>query len=341
MNWFSFLTNSEAQEEMPDIFPMPVLKQDFVAIDVKNIYSSILTDVVERTEGVPEDAFPSLWDNCLKSESAEGLITMLSKSMLEKSDLFLVWNKSLKLITKATRDEEREIRDDYKSKGTSAVGTYVSFKNLSLTDMVRLYSGMEYCAIASLNKNMNLSSSIQFKMNDMRGSVALNDKAEVQAQAQAIAKALGNGKDILTDAKDSIETATPDVSSTKTSLEFINQRRSFYLGLPESYVSGILNGGLGDSGEADARAIERGLKKYYFSILKPVLESLFGITTSFKSEDHVQLDSGLNALKTFELTSEEFISAENKLKLINKIFNFPEDTKGGPPAPDVPLPAEF
>jgi hypothetical protein len=52
-----------------------------------------------------------------------------------------------------------------------------------------------------------------------------------------------------------IETSNPDLTSVKEAINFINQKRSFYLGLPESYISGILAGGLGDSGEATPRPL--------------------------------------------------------------------------------------
>lgn len=328
--FFGWGTSSNKQE-LPKLFPLDILQSDFVAIDVVNIYSKIITDVIERTDGIKDEFIPSLWDNCLVSEHSEGLVTMLAKAMVDKKDLFLVYDKPTKLLRRATNDESAAIRDDYKAQGKSEIGTYISFKNYRKTDMVKLYSTLEYCAIASLNKNMNLAKAIQIKMSDMRGSVALHDKSEVEAQALAIAKGLSEGKDVLTDVKDLIQTATPDLTATEKAMVFINERRSFYLGLPSSYVTGEAPAGLGDSGEGDSKAIERGLKSYYFSIVKPVIESVWDIRTSFKSEDFRMLATSLSALKDFELVSDEFISAENKLRLINKLFGFPEDTKGGAP----------
>lgn len=340
--WFSWATSSSSQE-LPELFPLGVEQKEFVDIDMKNIYAKIITDVLERTEGIPDQYTPSLWDNCLKSENSEGLVTMLSKAMVNKSDLFLVYDKAVKLLRKATNTEEVMIKKDYSEQGSSNVGVFVSFKNYRKSDMVRLYSVLEYCAITSLNKNMNLSKAIQFKMNDLRGSVALNDKSEIQAQVQSIVTSLSNGKDIYTDAKDIIETATPDLTATEKAMTFINERRSFYLGMPASYVTGEAPAGLGDSGEGDAKAVERGLKNYYFSIVKPVVEAVFDTKTSFKSEDFRMISTSLQALQTFELVSDELMSPENKLMVINKLFGFPKDTKGGqadepPPPPEPPQP---
>lgn len=329
-SWFGFGgASSGGSDELPDLFPLSVTQENFIAIDVFNIYSKILTDVVERTEGLTEDDEAVLWDNCLASESNDGLITLLSRAMTEKNELFLVYDKGTKVLRKATNDEMTKIKADYKSKAESSVGTYITFKNYTRTDMVKLYSALEYCTVGALNKSMNLSKAIQFKVSDLRTSVGLIDKEEAKAQGKAIAHGLARGKDILADAKDIIETAKPDLTATQSSMELLNQKRSFYLGLPCSYITGELNSGLGDSGQADAKAIERGLKNYFFAIIKPVCKSIFGKDLTFESDDFQQLDSSLNAMKTFELTSEELMTTDNKRKIVNRLFGFPEDEKGG------------
>lgn len=328
-SWFG--GRGSSNDELPDIFPMPIKNGLFVETDVVQIYSKILTDVVERTDGIPEKILPTLWDNCLQNEHSEGLVTMLSKAMADQKELFLVYDSSINLLRKADSREQELIRADYKQKGESSLGTFVSFRNYKKTEMVRLYSMLEYCAISSLYKNMNISKAVQLKFNDMRGSVAINDRSEFIAQAVELARALQAGRDIAIDAKDLIDTAKPDVTATTAAMDFINQRRSFYLGMPASYITGEAPKGLGDSGEGDAKQVERGLKNYYFSIIKPVMESVFGIKTSFKTEDFNQISSSLEALRTFELVSDELISKENKLGIVNKMFGFPEGTTGDEP----------
>lgn len=330
---FNFGSSTKSQE-LPVIYPMPIIQSDFIETDVVNIYAKILTDVVERTEGLKDENLNSLWDNCLKSNNSEGLITMLSKAMAKKVDLFLVWDPSLKLLLRATQEQQTQIKADYEKKGESAIGTYISFKEYKRTDMVKLYSALEYCTIGALHKSMNLSNAIQLKVSDLRGSVALNDSAIAEAQAVKMAEGLADGRSVLMDAKDIIATVKPELEAVKSSMEFINERRSFYLAMPASYITGQMPGGLGDSGQGDAKAVERGLKNYYFSIIKPVLEDIFDISTTFKSEDFLQIDSALNTIKTFELVSEELITTENKIIIINKMLGLPPDTKGGEPKPE-------
>ncbi len=336
-------------QELPDLFPLGIAEKEFVTVDVISVFSKILTDVIERTQGLADQYQPSLWDNCVQSENSDGLITLLAKAMAGKKDLFLVYDSAVKLLRLATNAEEITIRADYAAKGESSVGAFISFKNYSRSDMVRLYSALEYCAIAGLNKSMNLGKALQFKINDLRGSVSLVDSEAAKTQAGTMARALSRGKDIVLDAKDLVETLKPDVKAVAEGIAFLDAKRSFYLGMPASYITGELAKGLGDSGQGDAKAIDRGLKNYFFSIIKPVLEAVFGAKTTFKSEDFEQILSSLEALKIFELTSDELIGHDNKNLIINKLFGLPEDEVGDPPekidpmavpgAPGAPPPA--
>ena len=338
-SWFGF-SGGSGDESLPEIFPLSMVQGDFVTIDVMNIYAKILTDVVERTQGIPKEAEPSLWDNCLASEKSDGLVTLLAKAMANKSELFLVYDKTSKVLRKATSDEESKIREDYKKSASSTTGTYISFKNYTRTDMVRLYSALEYCTVGALSKSMNLSKAVQMKLKNLRGSTAAIDAGDVKAQAVKIANGLKEGKDVMLDSEDILENAKPDLTAAQSSMELISQKQSFYLGMPASYITGEAPKGLGDTGEGDAKAVERGLNGYFTSIIKPVVEALFGGKCEFKSEDFRMLSSALEVLKTFELTSEQFITADNKLGIVNKIFGFPADTKGGekPPEPTLTKP---
>lgn len=310
--WFGWRIPGESSDELPDIFPLDIGRADFIKTDVIQIYSKILTDVIDRVNGLPEDEFDLLWDNCVKSNSSDGLVTMLAKGMAEKKDLFLVYQKEVKVIRPATTMEMAQIKKDYEREGQSSAGVFVSFKNYSKSDMVRIYSGLEYAAVSALNKAMNLTKSLQFKMSDLRGSTGLIDSAEVKSQAAKVAKAMGEGKDVLLDAKDSIVTATVDLQATKEAIGFLDAKRSFYLGMPRSYIDGVLSGGLGSTGENDTKAIERGLKNYYSAVVKPVLQALFEVKLSYKSQDFRQIGQALEALKTFEITGDEILSADEK-----------------------------
>lgn len=332
---FTFSSTESRHEQLPDIFPMLVGQRDFVAIDCETIYSRILTDTLERTTGLNEDQKKLLWDNCLASETQDGLVSLVAKAMVSKYDLYLVYRPDIKVIRKATSQEESQIRADYAARGESAVGVFITFRNYKRTDMVKLYSALEYCGVNGFWKMMNLSKALQLKFTELRSSTGLSDSADVKAQARAIAEGLSLGKDVMLDAKDVLDLLKPDMSATNSAMDLISQKRSFYLGLPASYMTGESKNSMGDTGEGDAKKVDQGLRGYYFSIVKPVIEGVFGISTTFKSEDFRQISNSMEVLKTFEITSDEYISKENKQAIVNKVWGLPEDAVGDEPQPIV------
>lgn len=337
MNLFGFNWGSGSQSnELPEIFPIPILQSVFVEIDVANIFKRILIDVAERTQGINPDEQKLLWDNCLGSEVQDGLISQLAKAMVQKADLCLVYDRTVRVVRPAKDDEAREIRADYEKKNESSKGIFIRFHNFRVVDMIKFYSAMEFCAAGGLYKSMNLSKALQIKLSDLRASTGLNDSDVLKAQMVLMAQALNEGKSIGLDAKDIVETAKPDLTATDSALRLIAQKQSMYLGLPASWVTGELQGGMSDTGKADAAAVERGLKPYYVSIFQPVVEALFTIKTTFKSDDFEMLSTANETLKTFELTSNDFVSMDNKLQILNKLYGLPASAKGDPPKPVEP-----
>ena len=336
--WFNFgnafSSGQPSTEELPVIFSVPIEKRFFVETEVRFIFAKILRDVLERTSGLGEKAPKVLWDSCLQSDTSDGLVTHLARAMSKKADLFLVYKESLGTLRVASSDEAKQIREDYAATGKSSLGVALSFKNLDQIDMISFYSELEFLSVASLYKSSNLSKALQIKIKNLRASVSLGDSAAAVAQAKAIAVSLGAGRDVMVDAEDIITSATPDVSATEKSMTFTDGKRSFYLGMPLSYINGVITGGLGDSGNADARAIERGLKAYYFSVIKPVVELLFNVKTDFKTSEAGQVSVAMEVLKTFELISDTYISAENKLAVVNKLLEVESEL---PPEAEAPV----
>lgn len=322
-NLFNFVTNSNhVSTELPEIYPFTTIKSDdFVRNDIYAIYYKILTDTLERTHGIPEEFNNFLWDNCLENESSKGLISLLVEAMYMKKELFVVFNTSLGVLRIADQVEISQIKSDYKQRGESPVGFYISFKDYKKTDMLKVYSYFEYGLLNNLHKSISISSAVQIKFSDMRKSVAAVDSQMIIGQAQAIAESLKGSKDIALDANDFVETASPNMDSMKLGLDFLNQKRSFYLGLPKSYIEGTLQEGMGDSGHGDAKAVDRGLKSYYFSIIKPIVESIFNVKPSYKANDTTNLKDALEALRTFEITGDEYLPLEDKQRIIGSLFD--------------------
>lgn len=324
MSMFSWAFKSNAElgnSEIPEIFPLALAKDIFIRSDILQTYVKILTDVAERTHGLDDSQESLLWDSCVQTKTNEGLISLLADAMTYKRELFLVYSKSVGVIRKADTKEEKQIKADYEKQGESKAGVYISFKNYRRTDLLEIYSSFEYCVLGSLNKTLNVSKSVQFKIADLRKSVSLNDSGIAREQARSIANAMKNGNDVLLDAADSVATATPDTAPAEKAMVFLAAKKAFILSLPLSYVEGEQTPGIGSTGEADMRAVERGLRQYFVSIIQPVFKAVFGKDVEFKTQDFRQMNTALETLKTFDLTSDEYLSKESKQNIAARVFD--------------------
>lgn len=354
---FGFKSSKElSNSEIEEIFPLALQQTDFIHSDILHTYLKILTDVIERTHGLKKEFEASLWDNCLQNEASRGLVTLLAEAMTYKRDLFLVYVPSVKLLRVADAKEQEQIREDYKKSGESSVGVFVSFKKYRRTEMLEIYSAFEYCVLAGLNKKLNVSKALQLKINELRASTSLADSSVAVEQAKSIAKALKNGNDVMIDKNDEILAASVDMSADEKSIMFLDSKRAFILDLPIAYVTGEQTGGIGSSGENDMRAVERGLKQYFVSIIEPVVKALWKAEVEFKSQDFRQMSTALEVLKTFDLVSDENMPKEMKLEILARVFDVDlqemkkqieaetesreDDLEENPPPPNVtPIPA--
>jgi len=330
-NIFNWGANQTSSAELPDLWPLPLAQLEFIRIDVIQTYSKILTDTLERTVGVPDKLYPLFWDNCLLTESGDGLVTRLAKAMEAKRDLFLYYDEATQVVREATPEEKQLAEDAFKNgKTLKSKVVPVSFSKYIRTDMVKLYSALEHCTVRGLYKSSNLSTAVQYKINDLRASVSLVDQDKAKEQAKVIANSLKKGKDVYLDAKDEIALLEPALDAVKASMQLLNEKRCWYLNLPLCYIAGDSGStSLADSGDSDAKAIDRGLKSYFFSIVKPVVEALFNVKVSFKTQDLSQIGPAQDLMKTFELTPDQtFLSDDEKTNLVRGLLGLGDKVKG-------------
>jgi hypothetical protein len=160
-------------------------------------------------------------------------------------------------------------------------------------------------------------------------------------QARRIVNALLSGEPALLDAKDVLELITPDVGPIKEVGEDIDSDISLVLGLPISWVTGKQSKGLGDSGDADARSIDRGLEPYFWESIHPAFSLLFGTKLTLQQESNLDIATGIEAAKTFDLIGDDMIDIENKREILCNLFDVKNTLKGKPadkpPAPIAPM----
>lgn len=320
--------NNTPTGELINIFPLALDKDDFIKQDILTIYRAILTDTLERTYGIKQAQESLLWDNCVLDGSSKGLVSLISNAMYNMDRVYIVWDPSTNILREADPKERAEMDKIYTSGAKPKNKVALNFSNLNVTKMLKIYSELDYRTNCSINKSLGIASTIQLKLHELRSSVGYNDAEITIEQAKAIAKAMSEGRDIVLDAQDIIELANPDMAPAQKALDMNAQKKSFYLKLPASWITGLNHGSISDTGEREAKAVERGLKRWFYSIVKPTVEALFGITATYKSEDFYGLQTAISTLQTFELTSNEYISAENKLRILNSLFGLPANSKG-------------
>lgn len=326
MGYFDFLNKKTVtNNEVPDIFPLSANKTEFLKNDILSTYQKILTDTIDRTFGIPKAAQWALWDNVVESENNEGLVTLIATAMADQTELFIVYKPSIGVIRKATREEQDLIKKDYEKSGKSELGVFVSFKRYKRTSMLKIWSEFEFCLLAGMNKQLNLSKAMQIKVNELRSSIALNDSEIAIDQAKSVATALRNGNDVLIDKNDQIEVLTVNMDASEKSMQFLANKKAWVLSMPASYITGEQTGGIGSSGENDSRAIEKGLKQYFVSIIKPVCDLLFDVECKFKTQDFRNISSALEVLKTFDLVSDENMSRQSKQEIVARVFELDMD----------------
>lgn len=323
MNPFNFLfaTGVKTTEfSLGEIFPLNLIPQnDFVRQDILATLKRILRDTVARTDGLSDEQKNAMNDSCVQNEAPKGLITLLAEAMAEQQEVFIVYKKGV--VRLATNEERAQILADYKKSASSSVGIYVSFKNYDAAQRLKLYSALEYLATCSIYAKSNLSKAVQVKISNLRSSVSLADAEVAKAQASEIARALKAGQATLLDSADAIEVPTVDTAATEKALDFINGKRAEILGMPVVWLEGETTNGMNASGESDERAVERGLMFYFDWIIKPVCKALFGVVVNFKTRDFRIVESALNALRTFDLTSDSLLSKEAKLDIVARMFD--------------------
>ena len=319
--WLSRKGSSTSNLVVDKIYKLSIAKDKFITADIISTYVKILTDVIDRTHGISEKAYDTFWDSCLESEVREGLVSLVAIAMAKCEELYLVYSPSTNVLRRATPEEKNVIKSDYEKDKSSSTGWLISFNGYYKTEMYRVYSELEYCSINSFNTIMNISKAVQIKVSGLRKTVSSLDVDAVVDQARGIADALRCGDDVMIDAEDVITNSTPEIGPTEKAVDFINGKKSNILGMPLSYINGELASGIGSTGDSDTRAIERGLKQYYLSIIEPILEMIYANKTEFRQSDFREITSKLETLKAFDLVGNEIISLESKQEIAAKMFD--------------------
>ena len=305
-NFFNYGQGDTETIYLQKAFWLSVNEKEFVETELVGLYQKILMDCLVRSKGLIDSN--SYFDNCLSSESNKGIITLLAEAMYKQGDLYLVEQSGI--VRLADKDEQDKIKEDYAKSGKSSLGIACSFKHFRKTNILKIYYIMLYNVFDTTNSQMNISKALKVKIKGLRDLIGLSSKDSTLPQGKELVDALKQGKGILLDKEDDIEATLASLDSVNTGIELVSQRIASTVGMPISYINGELSAGLSSSGEGDSDMVERGLKPYFSSIWKPVVDSLFASDVVFASDSWRALEPRLRNLPYIE--SSDLLSIEAK-----------------------------
>lgn len=312
---------------LPVVWEMQLRAAVYTEIQLRSIYARILSEVIARSHSIP-DEFRSLIRDSMEGDGQRGLTEHIVTAMANQAQLVLKYEAGLLHVPEY--GDRQTIVNAWK-KGEKPNQTLVlSFANYHRTMMLRQYLHHKYLLLCTQHKALNLSSALQIKINDMRKSIGLSDSDPAIEQARQIADALLSGTPALLDAKDTLDLLAPDISALKEVAADLHSEISLILGLPISWVTGAQKVGLGDSGDADARSIERGLEPYFWESVHPAFLHLFKINLKLKSEDYRNIDSAVKAAQALDIMSDDLVSLDNKRVIVSRLLDIENDLEGDP-----------
>ena len=289
-------------------FDLSLKEKEFVDYMISDLYQSILTMCFDKIifpdaeKDFKDKITPSFYDNLSVEGINKGIIKNLAYGIVQNKTIFLV-NASAGDNIIVRQGTQEELQKYEKEQGNIKNQIQMDFTKYNQSKTLKLFYSMIYWIIRATNTNVKISNSVLVKIAKLRELVAKEDAEEVIKQAKEINDAIKKGNSIIADKDDTMERLEINSQATKDALDVAFSLISGLIKMPLSFVNGELTTGLTQTGDSDNLAIERGLKNYYYTILKPCTEKLFETKTRFSSDNTAKLKTLIGILPQLELST--------------------------------------
>lgn len=302
-------------------FKLYMEEPNFVQIETKELFKNLLIECYNKSTGLSDKQSLAMWDNFerFNDKTTAGFIGMIAEAMTNKTTAYIVYDKTTGVIRKATSAEQSEIRKDYQNKAKSDVGIMANFTRYDKADIIKLYYALLYNVVDGLNTSINVTKAVKYMASLLREKTNKESSADIIKQAKEIVQSLKDGKPVLIDSEDKLESGTVDVKPVESAVDFICGRIAGELRVSLSYVNGKMTSGISSTGEADEQANERGIEIIFNSIFKPLVDSLFNVDLQFQSDNYHRLSAYSKILPIIE--SSDIIDDEQKAEFVKEMFN--------------------
>lgn len=315
-NIFKTITGGAVVTDLASPYKLAVDELIFIDFKTSILYQKILKRCYAKSIGLSDEEARNLWDSVELGNAQYGIITQIADAMTKKKELFLVNDSGI--VRVADAEEMEQIRKDYAEKASSKIGVYMNFKKYTLTDIIKVYMSLIYDIMNGAKVNLGLAKALQLKMADLRKLVATSSSEDTKGQAKAIVEALKNGKSIAIDAGDTIQTTELQTAPITEGLKLVYGLLASEIGVSTSFVCGELTSGMAVTGEADVNANEDGIKDFFNSVFKPVIDKLFNKKIMFKTDNWRKIKEYAQIIPYIE--SSLLIPEEQKKKFFEYIF---------------------
>jgi hypothetical protein len=324
-NMLGGIFNSEQIFFIDNPYLLTLTELNFVQYEIEAIYKKLLFDCLSRSEGLPKikakkvdkqsDDYDlsAYYDSVIFGEAGNlGLVSLVAKAMREQAKVYLVYDND---VIRIADEKEKGLIENGKLKN----GAACNFEDYQKTHILKFYFVLLYTAISALNTQMNVSKSIQIKISKLRDLVGVKDSSGIEKQAKKISAALKKGNSVLMDELDKIESMKLDTKPATEAMDIIISRLAAVIGMPVSYLNGVVATGLAATGQGDEMVVERGLQNMFNEVFKRVSDKLLGTNLKFKTNVWGMITERLKLLPIVE--SSTLYSEKEKKEFAQKAIN--------------------
>lgn len=283
MKLFDKWRTRDVLTDLPSPYKLTVEKAAFLNFKVKWLYEKILKRCYALSSGLDDDKARALFDSVELGDATVGLIGLVARALTDKTELILVNDAGI--VRVAEFNEAEEIKKDYAARGRSEKGVYLNFAKYTLTDILKCYMELIFEILKAERVNVGLAQALQVKINRMREMISTSNADDPMKQAKNIVDALKGGKSVAIDAGDVIQTTDLQTQAVKDALLMVYGMLASDLGVSLSFICGELTSGLSVSGEANANFDESGIRDFFITVFKPIVDKLFGVSLRFKTDN--------------------------------------------------------
>lgn len=314
-------------------YKLLMCERDFIRIKTIALFERILKRCYHKTQGwkggdkIENLIAQSVFLSVEHGTEQNGTIPLVARAMYQRQRLYLVYAENLGLVRRADTNEQNELTELYKNNSNATGklknglrGMILDFTNYDLSLLIKCYMALIYAVMDSGNTQVNLSRSLQIKINKLRDNISVLTSDDATSQANNINDALKRGNSVLLDNLDNVIQTAINADSIDKALNIFYSSLAADLGLSVSFVSGILTSGMSATGDADINYEENGIKDFWTSVWRPICNRLYGQeSVSFATDRWRNLTAKLQNLTYVENSS--LFTEEQKREFVESILN--------------------